>query len=549
MWAGRDMLTLREQSHKGDETMLYRRVTYLALASSLALAGCSKTEPAKPYAVEEVPLARISADLAAGKTTAVAVTKAYIERIKAYDGPLHSVIMVAPDALDQAAASDKRRKEGKALGPLDGIPILLKDNIDATGMPTTAGSFALAENLPTKDSEVARRLRASGVIILGKNNMSQWAGWRGKESFSGSTVGGGPHNPYDLTRTVCGSSSGSGIATAVSFAAATVGSDTTGSVICPSSLNGIVGLRPTVALISRRGVVPLSSVQDTTGPMARSVTDTAMLLTSLAGSDAGDPASRDSDAHKADYVKGLSTDALKGKRLGVLRSFGGYNEKTQPLFDAALEVLKAQGAELVEVPDGIIEDLSKQQYVLMTYDFKPDLAAYLKDAPPAVKIRSVEDLVAFQSNDPREKMHTSEYTEESAATTGRDNPEYVQALEYAKRKAGPEGYDKAMADYNVSALIMPTRGPADVIPPDGTRRDRPTDAAAKPAPPSSSGVAALAGYPDLTVPMGDVEGLPVGLSFIGPAWSEQMLLSYGYAYEQASKKRVPPEAYKKAVAQ
>ena len=528
--------------------MLYRRVSYLALASAFALASCSKTEPAKPYAVEEVPLAQVSADLAAGKTTAVAVTKAYIERIKAYDGALHSVIVIAPDALDQAAASDKRRKEGKALGPLDGVPVLLKDNIDATGMPTTAGSFALAENLPAKDSEVARRLRASGAVILGKNNMSQWAGWRSKGSFSGSTVGGSPHNPYDLTRGVCGSSSGSGIATAASFAAATVGSDTTGSVICPSSLNGIVGLRPTVALISRRGVVPLSSVQDTTGPMARNVTDTAMMLTSLAGSDPGDPASKDSDAHKADYVKGLSTDALKGKRIGVLRSFGGYNEKTQPLFDAALEVLKAQGAELVEVPAGIIEDLSKQQFVLMTYDFKPDLAAYLVNAAPAVKVRTVEDLVAFQNSDPRESMHTSEYTEESAATTGRDNPEYIQALEYAKRKAGPEGYDKAMTDYNVSALIMPTRGPADVSTPDGTRRERANDAA-KPSPPSGSGVAALAGYPDLTVPMGDVEGMPVGLSFIGPAWSEQMLLSYGFAYEQASKKRVPPEAYKKAAAQ
>ncbi len=528
--------------------MRYRQATCLALTTSLLLVSCSKTETAKPYAVEEVPLAQVSADLVAGKATAVAVTKAYIERIRAYDGPLHSVIAIAPDALDQAAASDKRRKEGKALGPLDGVPILLKDNIDATGMPTTAGSFALAENLPAKDSEVARRLRASGAIILGKNNLSQWAGWRSKESFSGSTVGGTPHNPYDLTRTVCGSSSGSGIATAVSFAAAAVGSDTTGSVICPSSLNGIVGLRSTVALISRRGVVPLSSVQDTTGPMARTVMDTAMLLTSLAGSDPADPASRESDAHKTDYAKGLSTDALKGKRLGVLRSFGGYNEKTQPLFDAALEVLKSQGAELVEVPAGIIEDLSKPQYVLMTYDFKPDLAAYLKDAPPAVKVRSVEDLVAFQNTDPRESAHTSGYTEESAATTGRDNPEYVQALEYARRKAGPEGYGKAMADYDVSALIMPTRGPADVITPDGTRRERPTDASAKPSPPSGSGVAALAGYPDLTVPMGDFEGLPVGLSFIGPAWSEQMLLAYGYAYEQASRKRVPPQAYKKAVA-
>ena len=521
--------------------MSYRSMFCAALVSTLALAACSKHEPV-PYAVEEMPLAQIAQDLAAGKTTSAAVTKAYIERIKSYDGALHSVIAVAPDALAQAAASDQRRKQGHALSALDGVPILLKDNIDATGMPTTAGSYALADNVPARDSEVARRLREGGAVILGKTNLSQWAGWRTNGTFNGSTVGGGPHNPYNLARTSCGSSSGSGIATAVSFAAATVGSDTTGSVICPSSLDGIVGLRPTVALISRRGIVPLSHTQDTAGPMARSVADTAMLLNVLAGSDAGDPASGHADAHKADYVKALDAGSLKGKRLGVVRSFGGYSDKTEPLFNAALEVLKAQGAELVEIPADVFEDLNKQQMLLMTYEFKPDLAAYLANAPAAVKVRNVADLLEFQKTDPRESMHDQQYTEASAATDNLQNPEYVEALNYAKRKAGPEGYERAMKEYDVTALIMPTRGPADAIVPDGTERPR-TNPDGK-SPPSGSGTAALAGFPDLTVPMGDVAGMPVGLSFIGPAWSEAMLLSYGYAYEQASHARVPPKAYK-----
>jgi amidase len=272
--------------------------------------------------------------------------------------------------------------------------------------------------------------------------------------------------------------------------------------------------------------------------------DTAMLLTVMAGSDPADPASADADAHKTDYVKALDPQALKGKRLGVIRSFGGYNDKTQPLLEAALEVLKAQGAELVEIPAEAFEDLNKQQMLLMTYEFKGDVAAYLKDAPATVKSRTIDDLMAFQASDPRESMHNQSYFEASAATTGLDNPEYVQALEYAKKRAGEDGYLKALKQYDVSALVSVTRAPADVIQPDGTKRaDRdPTRA----NPPSGSGLAALAGYPDLTVPMGDVDGLPVGLSFIGAAWSEATLLSYGYAYEQASHKRTPPTAYKAA---
>ena len=520
----------------------------LVLVSAVALTACSKQDAA-PYAVEEVSLAQVSADLAAGKTTSVAVTKAYIERIKMYDGPLHAVIAIAPDALDQAAASDKRRKDGKAMGPLDGVPILLKDNIEAMGMPNTAGSYALAANKPAQDAGIIKRLRSSGGIILGKLNMNQFAGLRTSKGLLGSTIGGTPHNPYDLARTPGGSSSGSGIAAAVSFAAATLGSDTTGSIISPSSLNGIVGMRPTVALMSRHGIVPISLTQDTSGPMARTVTDAAMLLTVVAGSDPGDPASKDADANKTDYVKGLSVDALKGKRLGVLRGTGGYNDKTQPVFDAALEVLKSQGAELVELPNDILEDMSQEDRIILTHEFKDDLNTFLAGTPANVKVRTIDDLIAFNKVDPHEKTHDQDLVEAAAATNGRKDADYIKAFEYAKRRAGPDGIDRGLKDFNVSALVVLTTGPAEVIVPEGaagghTISERPKGS----RPPSPSMNAAIAGYPDLTVPAGMVEGMPVGLSFIGPPWSEQALLAYGYAYEQASKMRVPPTAYKSATA-
>ena len=528
--------------------MLPRTLRSIALMLALPLAACSKSQGPQSYAVEEAPLAQISSDLAGGKTTSAAVTRSYIDRIKTYDGALHAVIMIAPDALDQAAASDKRRREGKTLGPLDGVPILLKDNIDAAGMPTTAGSFALAENMPAKDSEVARRLRAAGAVILGKANTSQWAGLRTTSGFNGSTVGGSPKNPYDLTKSPAGSSSGPGIAAAASLAAATVGTDTTGSIISPASYNGVVGIRPTVALISRRGIVPVSLTQDTSGPMARNVTDAAMMLTVLAGSDAGDPASADSDAHKGDYVKGLDAGSLKGKRIGVVRATRDYSESTRVPFDKALEVLKAQGAELVEIPEGVLQDISQEDRIVLLYDFKEDVAAYLAGtAPEKVKSRTLADLIAFNKSDPRESMHDQDLFDAAEATAGRLDPDYVANMEAAKRMTQADGLDRALREFNVSALVALTRGPAEPIAPDNAGGGHPIAQHAKGAtPPSTSQIAALAGYPDLTVPMGLLDGLPVGISFMGPPWSEQMLLSYGYAYEQATHARVPPQAYKKA---
>jgi amidase len=467
--------------------------------------------------------------------------------MKAYDAPLKAVILIAPDAAQQAAASDQRRKDGKALGPMDGIPILLKDNIDAIGMPTTAGSFALEHNVPEKDAELTRRLREAGAVILGKVNTNQFAGLRTTQGLLGSTVGGMPRNPYDLARTPAGSSNGSGIAAAVSFAAATVGTCTTGSVIGPASLMGLVSMRPTIALISRRGVVPISLGQDTAGPMARSVTDAAMMMNVMAGSDPGDAASAEADSHKTDYVKALSTDALKGQKLGVIRGMSGYSDETKPLFDEAVGVLAAQGAELIDIPADIFEDLSQEQRIILVYDFKQDLNAYLAASSPSQKVRSMTDLVAFNKADPRENIWSQDLVEAAEATTGLDNPEYVGAHEYAKRKAGPEGYDKAFA-YGVVAVVTPTGQPAGLIPLKPTAGHTISARPKGSSPPSPSMYAALAGYPNLTVPMGQVEGLPVGLSFIGPKWSEAQLIAMAYAYEQASHKRLPPAAYKQAAA-
>lgn len=520
-----------------------------AMAVVLAACGEKKEEAAAaPYELEGVALSQISADLAAGKTTAVAVTQGYMDRIKMYDGALHCVIGVMPDALAQAAASDARRKDGKALGPLDGIPILLKDNIDAAGLPTTAGSYALEHNIKP-DAEVTARLRAAGVVILGKANLSQFAGWRPAETvLNSSTVGGDCRNPYDLSRSPGGSSSGGGATQAASFAAGNIGSDTTGSIIGPSSYNGIVGLRPTIALVSRAGVVPISATMDTTGPMTHTVRDAAMLLTVMAGSDARDPDTKDADAHKTDYAAGLSTDGLKGKRIGVVRDFGGHNDATKPVFDAALAVMAAQGAELVDIPAGQFPDHRVEQLGIMSFDFREDFAAYMKDAPEAVKVRTVEELIAFNDTDPRESMYDSGLIAYAASrTTGRADPEYVKMRELVKQRTAVEGFDKVFAAFNVTAVVLPTRDVADALKPNGEKQPNRIPKENGAAPGSGSSIAALAGYPNLSVPMGLVNGLPVGVSFIGPAWSEAELLNMGYAYEQAAKVTSAPTAYKAAV--
>ena len=525
--------------------MSYRRWARLALVAvlTLSLSACREANaPAERYSVVEVPLSRISADLEAGRSTSVEITEAYIARIEAMDGPLNGVIAVAPDALEQAAASDRRRADGEALGPLDGVPILLKDNHDAVGMPTTAGSWALEQNFPAEDAEVTRRLRAAGAVILGKTNTSQFAGFRNSASLNGSTLGGGTHNPYDITRSAAGSSNGSGIAAAMSFAAATIGTETAGSVVGPSSVNGVVGMKPTIALISRRGVVPISLNQDSSGPMARTVLDVAMMLDVLAGTDPRDPWSAEADANRTDYAAALSTDALQGTRLGVLRPSGGNAETVGPLFDRALAVFTAQGAELVEIPADELVDVRPEMRTILLHDFKEDLNAYFAGAPETVPVRTLADLIAFSSTDPRENMHTMDLWEDAQATEGgRSNPAYVETLARAHRMTREEGIDRLLAEYDVAALVTPTGGPAGEISPDGTEGPGPIpDAPRGTRPASLTATAAVAGYPLISVPMGLVDGLPVGMSFVGTAWSERLLRALAYDYEQASLARVPP---------
>ena len=522
------------------------RRTSLALVGIVSMAACSESGAppggSETYTVEEVPLHQISEDLASGRTTSGEITRAYMDRIEAMDGELNAVIVVASDALDQAAASDARRAAGQELGPLDGVPMLFKDNLDAVGVPTTAGSYALEENYPAVDSEVVRRLRAAGVVILGKANLSQFAGFRNSASLNGSTLGGGTHNPYDLTRTAAGSSNGSGISTAMSFASATIGTETAGSIIGPSSVNGVVGMKPTIALVSRRGIVPISLTQDSSGPMTRTVRDAAMILDIIAGSDSGDPWSADADANKADYVGALNTEALQGKRLGVLRPTGDNAESTGRLFEAALGALVAQGAELVDLPEDALVDPRPEMRVILLYDFKEDLNAYLGGTQGTVSVRTLADLIEFSRNDPRESMHTMDLWEDSEATQdGRQNPEYVAALEAGKRLTQQDGIDRLLSEYDVVALIAPSGGRAAELRPDGSPGRGPIPEGPRGTRPASlTSTAAVAGYPLISVPMGLAEGLPVGLSFVGTAWSESLLLSLAYDYEQGSLSRIPP---------
>ena len=443
----------------------------LSAAAALTLVACSEpTAPPELYNVVEVPLSKISADLADGKTTSAEITQAYIDRINALDGPLNGVIMVAPDALEQAAASDARRAAGEAIGPLDGVPILFKDNHDAVGMPTTAGSYALEENYPAQDSEVVKRLRAAGAVILGKANTSQFAGYRTITGINGSPFGGSTNNPYDVTRSAGGSSNGSGISAAMSYAAGTVGTETAGSIVWPSSLNGIVGIKPTIALVSRRGIVPISLTQDSAGPMTRTVLDTAMMLNVMAGTDPSDPWSADADANKKDYVAALSDTALRGKRLGVLRIGANYNDAVEPLFNEALGVLAAEGAELVELPSDSLVDTSVYMRTTLLHEFKEDLNNYLAGTPDTVEVKTLADLIEFGKNHPVESMHAMDIWEAAEKTQGgRQNPTYQEVLKEGKRLAMEDGIDRLLKDYNLDALVSLPGGPADVTPPPTAR--------------------------------------------------------------------------------
>jgi amidase len=485
----------------------------------------------------EKSIDQLEADLVAGRTTSVELVEAYEARIARLNPELAAVIAVNPDALAQARAADVARSAKAPQGALAGIPILIKDNIEtADPMPTTAGSLALKGNQNDRDAPLVARLRAAGAIILGKTNLSEWANIRSSRSISGwSAVGGQARNPYALDRSPCGSSAGSGVAAAASLAAAAIGTETDGSVTCPAAVNGLVGLKPTVGLVSRTHIVPISHSQDTAGPMTRDVRDAALLLGVIAGSDAADPATAEADARKADYLAALKPEALGGVRVGVMRFAARFHPETERVFDQALAKLTAAGAILVEIDKSPSDPgLSKLERIVLMTELKADLNAYLASTAPArVPSRTLAQLITFNKAHAAEEMPLfgQDAFEAAEQTQGLADPAYLAAKADAHRLAGPEGIDAMLKANNVVVLVAPTLGPAWLI--DPVLKDRSLGGGA-------GGPPAIAGYPHLSVPMGQVDGLPVGLSFIGPAWSDAQLLAYGYAFEQIAKARIPP---------
>jgi len=490
------------------------------------------------FELDEVTVAELQKQMAAGQRSSRQITEAYLGRIAALDrkGPeLRSVIETNPEALEIAAALDAERKAKGPRGPLHGIPVLLKDNVDTKDkLTTTAGSLALEGSIPSKDSHVAKRLREKGAVILGKANMSEWANFRSTRSISGwSARGGQCRNPYALDRNPCGSSSGSGVAVSANLAALAVGTETDGSIVCPATNNGIVGIKPTVGLVSRAGVIPISHTQDTAGPMARTVADAAALLTALAGGDPGDPATSGANAHAADYAKALDPDGLKGARIGVARNMAGFHPDTDKLFDEAIAEMKRRGAEVVDPADVPgIKDLGDPEFEVLLYEFKAGLLAYLASLGPSARVKSFEDLIAFdETNREREMPYFGQEILLKAQAKGPlSSPEYQKALETCGRLARKDGLDAVFEKHKLDALVAPTGAPAWVI--DPVSGDHFVGGNSTPA--------AVAGYPSLSLPMGFVYGLPVGLSFIGPAWSEPVLVKLAYAFEQATHHRKPP---------
>lgn len=449
-------------------------------------------------------------------------TLAALQRIRQLDPRIGSVIAIDPTALAQAARVDM----GGLRGPLAGQPVLIKDNIEMAGpLPTTAGSLALAGNVTGRDAPLVTRLRAAGTVIVGKANLSEWANFRSTGSISGwSAIGGQTRNPHALDRNPCGSSSGSATAVAAGLVRLAVGTETDGSITCPAAINGIVGFKPTVGMISRTHVIPISESQDTPGPMTPTVREAALLLTAMAGSDPADSATREADTRKRDFAAGLNRDALKGKRIGVMRFASGFG--TEEAFERALAVLKAQGATLVEIKEFDDSAIGGNEFKVLLAEFKTGLNNYLKSSPAQLPARDLKGLIAFnKANAAREMpLFGQELFEQAEATRGTADPAYRRARQLSFNAAGPNGIDRLLRANRLDALVGPTMPPAWKI--DAVNGDQIGGGGA-------GSLAAVAGYPHLTVPMGQVKGLPVGLSFMGAKWSDAAILGLGYAYEQA----------------
>jgi len=484
----------------------------------------------------ETTISKLREGISSGRYTARSIAEQFLARIHAVDkrGPfLNSVIELNPDASSIAADLDNGRAEN---GPLHGIPILIKDNLDsADRMSTTAGSLALKGVIAAKDAFVVRRLRDCGAIILGKANLSEWANFRSTHSVSGwSGRGGQTRNPYVLDRNPCGSSSGSAVAVSANLCVVSVGTETDGSITCPASVNGVVGIKPTLGLVSRAGVVPIAHSQDTVGPIARTVRDAAILLTAIAGQDPSDPATKDSVGKaERDYTMFLEPNGLRGARLGIPRKYFGFNAAVDVLINHAISVMRHLGAEIIDPADLPSHgQFNESEFEVLLYEFKADLNAYLA-AHASVPVRSLTEIIDFNEKNRKEEMPYFE--QEVMVMAEKKGPlteqAYVEALEKNHRLTRVEGIDAAVEKYKLDALVAATTGPAWLI--DWVTGDHESGSCTSPA--------AVAGYPHVTVPAGFVRGLPVGISFFGPAWSEPALIRLAYAFEQATKARQEPK--------
>ncbi|TDR20380.1 amidase [Marinicella litoralis] len=471
-----------------------------------------------------------------GELTAAQLTQHHLERIQRLEPKLNAIISLNPDALKDARHSDVLRKRGEIKGPLHGIPVLLKDNIETTGaVATTAGALALKHNITNRDASLVKNLKAAGAIILGKTNLSEWANFRSERSSSGwSAIGGQTNNPYDFARNPCGSSAGSAVAAAAGLATLTVGTETNGSIVCPASANGVVGLKPTLGLVSRTGVVPLAHSQDTAGPITRSVSDAAMLLTAMQGHDVNDAITLDARAHQQrDYSKALQIDGINGKRIGILRSSKGFHSEVNQHFELAIKEFEAAGATMVD-------DLSWQppkgfwdaSYEVLLFEFKHDLNQYLANLPNALSNLTLINIIADNVNNKAVSMpwFEQEILVKAQAKSDLSSDEYKAALDLVQQATRANGLDALINEHQLDAIIAPTGDPAwttDLINGDHFGG-------------SSSSLAAISGYPNITVPMGNVHGLPVGLSIFSKAYQEPTLIAIAYAYEQRTQHRKPP---------
>ena len=499
---------------------------FLAAAAACGLAGCSAaSRPPQALAQTFEP-----APAVAPIGRAEAETRAAIARIERLNPALRAVIAIDPTAIEQARAVDS----GRVSGPLAGRPVLIKDNIETAGpLPTTAGSLALANNVTGRDAPLVARLRAAGAVIVGKANLSEWANIRDNDSISGwSAVGGQARNPYALDRNGCGSSTGSGIAVSAGMVRLAIGTETDGSITCPAAINGIVGFKPTVGLVSRTHVVPISESQDTPGPMTATVREAAEMLTVIAGSDPADRSTAEADRRKADYAAALDAGSLRGKRIGVMRFASGFG--TDEPFERALATLRARGAVLIEIKRFDRGPIGPNEFTVLLTEFKAGLDDYLRTSPAPIPVRSLADVIAFnQANMAREMpLFGQDIFEQAQATRGLSDPAYRKARATSLELAGAKGIDRLLKEHRLDALVGPTMPPAWKI--DAVNGDQISGGGA-------GKLAAVAGYPHLTVPMGLVKGLPVGLSFIGPKWSDTLMLRLGYAFEQARGPLPPPK--------